>query len=293
MIDESELAKTIRGKEDLDVLIRSRNCLSQLQNILAPIHDDMDSPAPEEVIRKASSVVEELVEVVQTTMEPERLEELLGINDQLAGLIAKVRESRLKPTLRLEGLGLGLPVSTGGEVMEDDGLSTPRSSDKGKHRADPEPIEHDKVLTPTSAFLIDDHEEDEEEYGFPAVAEDPEEDESEQTTRSKSWVEEEGEVFRKGNALLGPDELEGEYAGEELRRELLDAMVERPPPRPLDLDDPLADPAAEPEATPPGSALSETPAPRPYLPRTRSSSSSLNGSPSSTPPSSILEAPRH
>lgn len=38
--------------------------------------------------------------------------------------------------------------------------------------------------------------------------------------RSRSWVAEEGEVFRKGNALLGPEEMEGEYAGEELRREV-------------------------------------------------------------------------
>jgi protein phosphatase 1 regulatory subunit 37 len=40
------------------------------------------------------------------------------------------------------------------------------------------------------------------------------------THRSRSWLEEEGEIFRKGNVLLGPEELEGEYAGEELRREV-------------------------------------------------------------------------
>lgn len=38
--------------------------------------------------------------------------------------------------------------------------------------------------------------------------------------RSRSWVAEEGEVFRKGNVLLGPEEMEGEYDGEELRREV-------------------------------------------------------------------------
>ena len=38
--------------------------------------------------------------------------------------------------------------------------------------------------------------------------------------RSKSWVEEEGEIFRKGTVLLGPEEMEGEYAGEDLRREV-------------------------------------------------------------------------
>ena len=39
-------------------------------------------------------------------------------------------------------------------------------------------------------------------------------------TRSRAWVEEEGEIFRKGQALLGPEELEGEFAGEELRIEV-------------------------------------------------------------------------
>ena len=43
-------------------------------------------------------------------------------------------------------------------------------------------------------------------------------------------VEEEGEVFRKGHVLLTPKEMEGEYDGEELRMELLEAEVERPPP---------------------------------------------------------------
>lgn len=39
-------------------------------------------------------------------------------------------------------------------------------------------------------------------------------------TRSRSWVAEEGEVFRKGNVLLTPEEMEGEYDSEELRKEV-------------------------------------------------------------------------
>jgi hypothetical protein len=39
-------------------------------------------------------------------------------------------------------------------------------------------------------------------------------------TSSRSWVTEEGEIFRKGNKLLGIEEMEGEYAGEELRIEV-------------------------------------------------------------------------
>ena len=38
-------------------------------------------------------------------------------------------------------------------------------------------------------------------------------------------MEEEGEVFRKGTVLLGPAEMEGEYAGEELRKEVRDFQV--------------------------------------------------------------------
>ncbi len=34
------------------------------------------------------------------------------------------------------------------------------------------------------------------------------------------WVEEEGEIFRKGQALLGDEELESEFAGEQLRIEV-------------------------------------------------------------------------
>ncbi len=33
-------------------------------------------------------------------------------------------------------------------------------------------------------------------------------------------VEEEGEVFRKGIVLLDPEEMDGDYAGEDLRREV-------------------------------------------------------------------------
>ena len=38
--------------------------------------------------------------------------------------------------------------------------------------------------------------------------------------RSRSWVAEEGEVFRKGAVLLSQEEMETEYDSEELRREV-------------------------------------------------------------------------
>jgi hypothetical protein len=46
-------------------------------------------------------------------------------------------------------------------------------------------------------------------------------------TSSRSWVAEEGEIFRKGNKLLGIEEMEGEYAGEELRIEVRSFLFRR------------------------------------------------------------------
>ena len=53
-------------------------------------------------------------------------------------------------------------------------------------------------------------------------------DASQTINRSRIWVEEEGEVFRKGTVLLGPAEMEGEYAGEELRKEVRNFQVSLP-----------------------------------------------------------------
>ncbi|KAL7417904.1 hypothetical protein BDY24DRAFT_437411 [Mrakia frigida] len=53
-----------------------------------------------------------------------------------------------------------------------------------------------------------------------------------------NWTEEEGEVFRKGAALLAleDDEEVEEVSGEELRKEILETPLERPAPRRLSVD---------------------------------------------------------
>ncbi|KAF5364866.1 hypothetical protein D9757_013043 [Collybiopsis confluens] len=136
---------------------------------------------------------------------------------------------------------------------------TPSRSDKGKARAPPEPVRHEPVLSPTAVLLrngvrgasslggvvaldiagsedgmSETEVEIEDEFGEGGDGDGDQAEEPEAGVRSRNWVAEEGEVFRKGNVLLGPEEMEGEYAGEELRRELLEAMVERPAPRQLD-----------------------------------------------------------
>ncbi|KAJ3842459.1 hypothetical protein F5878DRAFT_555797 [Lentinula raphanica] len=186
-------------------------------------------------------------------------------------------------------------------VGNGDSISSPNRKDKGKARAPPEPIRHEPVLSPTAVLLRNgvkgasgvlsalngdlggsgiDSEEEEDEGG---EGEDEDEGESvgsgeaEAGMRSRSWVAEEGEVFRKGNILLGPEEMEGEYDGEELRRELLEAMVERPAPRSLHVDDTddygsvLTPSALSPTATSPLPSPLSTPLPTPLSPSPASS----------------------
>ncbi|KAJ3569804.1 hypothetical protein NP233_g4812 [Leucocoprinus birnbaumii] len=202
----------------------------------------------------------------------------------------------------------GIPAverEVGAEEAEEEEEVTPTTPriDKGKGRAEPEVEEPEKVLSPSYVIDSDSDEDDDvrrlmiphEELAFMPSP----------TERSRSWVAEEGEVFRKGTVLLGPEELEGEYDGEELRKELLEAMVERPPPRTIDefgMDGLLApelesDPFSVPLSPPPPSVGSPTvqsptfgfsgnngptspteqqqptkPPPRPYIPRRSSAS---------------------
>ncbi|EIM83836.1 uncharacterized protein STEHIDRAFT_170302 [Stereum hirsutum FP-91666 SS1] len=163
---------------------------------------------------------------------------------------------------------------------EDEGepkVETPKV-DKGKGRAIPEPEEPEKVLSPTG-FALESDEEGESELGLGGVRS--------PTDRSKSWVEEEGEVFRKGTKLLGPEEMEGEYAGEELRIELLEAMVDRPPPRSIvdefgaDITPP--DHPSSPVVPSPKPEEPSKPPPRPYIPRRSSSASTVTPKSATSP----------
>ncbi|KAF9261653.1 RNI-like protein [Marasmius fiardii PR-910] len=297
-------------------------------------HADGTRMTPEELISKGQKVTNELASVIAQVMngenevDPERLEELLNINDELTRLVAKAEnavrspstlqeqkadagvgtenQSR-RPNLTLEGLerisrgnaegqsGVKESVVNGSEpssikIGEAQSPATPRV-DKGKQKAAPEPIEHEKVLSPTASFLVSETNTDSEDEGvildsrFPpfriadeGFAPDDERIISPSSNdRSRSWVEEEGEVFRKGTVLLGPEEMEGEYDGEELRRELLEAMVERPAPRTLSVDEFGVETTSEAPQEDTVDTIPETPkpAPRPYISRSRSSSSSI------------------
>ncbi|KAF8638634.1 hypothetical protein AX17_002059 [Amanita inopinata Kibby_2008] len=337
MIEESELARSIRlteGKQsESDVVVKARSYITQLNEAISVSAKEPPSASPssesvEEITNKARAVVIELTAAIQGTEDPVQMEELLGINDQLLGLLSKVPTPG-RPTLSLQGLGFmvnggsassqeseqtvtkdlpngrppqsddqlvpnGIREECGGKGEGEDEEATPTTPwmDKGKGRAAPEPEVPEKILSPT--FLITETEEDEDEETHYATDEEAEAGPS-PTDRSRIWVEEEGEVFRKGTVLLGPEEMEGEYDGEELRRELLDAMVERPPPRPLADEYGMEMSPVLPEQEFGVSTLPPEPArppPKPYIPRRTSfrTNSSPNGSPL-LPQSPTLQSP--
>ncbi|KAI6040774.1 hypothetical protein EDC04DRAFT_2566656 [Pisolithus marmoratus] len=296
LIEESELARSVRRDDAkvssgevgamptvrLDATASPVPPLSPSSPVLpSPSSTSLANLSPQQLEQKARDLVKDLTVQIQSTADAGKLEPLLSLCDRLNAVVSNLSTPR--PTLGLKTQGLDVAESASEHVlhaspspMSDDEPRTPRV-DKGKGRAEPEPEEHEKVLSPS--FMISESEDEESVEGAEAVEVSP-------TDRSKSWVEEEGEIFRKGAVLLGPEEMEGEYAGEELRREasylshtLLEAMVERPPPRSI-VDDfgmdlslssvvsegPPCSPSAEDPQSP-------KPPPRAYLSRNRSTSS--------------------
>ena len=201
----------------------------------------------ESITRHAKEIVKELGEVIPREDSPERMTELIDFCDRLNTLLAQSAASPGRPSkLQIQGLGLTLPdhhmpTNCNGHALrsesqddEDEQTPTTPRVDKGKGRAEPEPEQQEPVTSP-HRLPGDSEDEDEEIHEFPfpeggeitsptdrsvlpsRVTLEPNDD---IRRRSRIWVEEEGEVFRKGTILLGPDEMEGEYAGEELRKEV-------------------------------------------------------------------------
>ncbi|KAF8509532.1 hypothetical protein BU17DRAFT_56039 [Hysterangium stoloniferum] len=180
----------------------------------------------------------------------------------------------LVPTIEVQGAG------GKGELDDEEPEPFSPKVDKGKGKAmqEPSPVLQKLIMGPS--FSITDSDEEEEERrraveeelmmlegdeGLPDVC----------LNRSRSWVEEEGEVFRKGQALLSEEEMESEYAGEELRQGLLEAELERPPARQLDADQDPYDEGLGPDETPDTIEPLQSPispTSRPYMVRQRSTS---------------------
>ncbi|KAI8970894.1 RNI-like protein [Trametes punicea] len=277
-----------------DVLQQARSRKNELQDMLVQTPSSSIPASPKlrpdsEVVKSTREIMRSLVTMIETTTEPTRLEMLLHLNDDLTSLLARLQPKPELPKLR--GLGIqtikdeaagnghanpaesSVSAQADPDHSDDDEPITPRV-DKGKARAEPEPEPEESVLSPT--FLIT--ESDDEDGETPAEAVETVENVVSPTDLSRRLVEEEGEVFRKGAVLLGPEEMEGEYDGEELRKELLEAMVERPPPRLVDEYGSDIVPQERDRSPPVATSPQEPkkPPPRPYIRRSRSTGSTVS-----------------
>ncbi|KAF9016017.1 RNI-like protein [Hymenopellis radicata] len=172
ILDDSELAKRIRMEETVggDIVVRARASITQMHNILHPPAYPQEIsviPVPQEVAKRVRAIIEELGVVIQATEDPERMEELFAMHDELTELVGKGLGVRLNglPSPRVSPRPSPLLM---GSTIEEEDPSTPRI-DKGKAKAEPE---FEKVLSPTSALMnTNDKEEDEDSEGkkFPSV----------------------------------------------------------------------------------------------------------------------------
>jgi len=208
MIEESKLAKTFRKDEDKKVVsqspreplesllilkgaqnedetvARARQCKEQLERLLAHSTvaskgDESNAKAAPELIERTKAVLPLLAEIIRTSSNSTRLDDLLSLNDTLTSLLPRASP---KPRISLQGLAIdlnGLTVSHTGngsgvhenhasgdreELTDDDVLSTPRL-DKGKGKAPPEPEAVEPVLTPPGGFTVADSDSEEIEHG--------------------------------------------------------------------------------------------------------------------------------
>jgi protein phosphatase 1 regulatory subunit 37 len=193
-------------QNESDIVVRAWTCLTELSSSLSDVKGSPQTPKPipnpaafNELVAKSKAVASELAIVIQETEDPSRLEELLGINDQLLSLLKNV-PGGTRPQLTLKGLGLtledsrtssvdgdgmldGLPhingraatvainghgggdssASSSADSFEEGQASTPTTPriDKGKQRAEPEPEREEMVLSPKTFQISESESEDE------------------------------------------------------------------------------------------------------------------------------------
>ncbi|KAI0042771.1 RNI-like protein, partial [Auriscalpium vulgare] len=289
------------AQTEMQTVLQARRYQEELEDALSNSASSSQPSSPivgidPELVIRTKSLLPALAEIIQSPTATDRLDELLNLNDSLTSMVAQASP---RPRITLQGLGMDLKpvgfdqdahrISPGGSTMgnghvhspngkvdnliEDDAEEMPSTPkiDKGKGKAPPEPEVVEPVMSPTNFVVAESDDEEGREHDGEVG-----EDERSPTDRSRRWVAEEGEVFRKGNKLLGPEEMEGEYAGEELRIELLEAMVERPPPRAIVEDLALSLDQTDANSAPTSPVVSpESPkaSPRPYVSRRTSSAS--------------------
>ncbi|KZV91670.1 RNI-like protein [Exidia glandulosa HHB12029] len=231
-----------------DLIARTRAALPPLIGLIQSVGGSDDPTRLDEMIELNDSLTALLARAAPTSPAITRRSSLqgglrlrLGSNvlngPSVSGLLSPTgllspASQLLSPLLQRKN-GTGSP-RVGTPVQEEPGAedeAETKKVDKGKGRL----IIEEKVI-PSASFAIGDSDDEEKHAG--AMVDAPEDGDVDgpqsPNDLSKNWVEEEGEVFRKGVALLKPEEMEEEYDTEELRKELLEAQVERHPIRQYD-----------------------------------------------------------
>lgn len=229
-----------------DLYTRARASLAELKAFEVTSSAHLSKPNYEETLAVAVAVVSELAASVDQTASAEELDPILSLIDSLHTAIAQAHPGPSRSNSRVSGLGIVVPDYSSSlnsdphliheSPTEESSPVTPRV-DKGKARAEPEPEVVEKVLSPNYSSLPS-SDSDEEDESF-QDAEDGQSPKSPSPNdmcvfirclacvypnfimcRSKSWVEEEGEVFRKGTVLLSQEELETDHDSDALRKEV-------------------------------------------------------------------------
>lgn len=156
MIDESELAKTIRKDEqqkagdqvtpssptstidtnlgsmeqkDNDALTQALSCKVELENFIARSPSSSSTPVSPthtldpELKNRAQTVMASLASLIETTGDPSRLEELLALNDEITSLMSFASYSPPAPSLN--GLGIRIDTAVAGTVSNGNGHAIP------------------------------------------------------------------------------------------------------------------------------------------------------------------------
>ncbi|TCD69570.1 hypothetical protein EIP91_006992 [Steccherinum ochraceum] len=222
-------------EDNADIVAQAKACKIQLEDLLSRSPSSSSAPmSPTSALdpgltKRTRTILVSLAHVIETTSDPDQLAELLTLNDDITSMLTHTSGPPMVGLgIRIEPQSKEPPASNGnGSAVPPAELSdaeeepvTPRL-DKGKGRAEPEPEHPEPVLSPTimsPAFMIS--ESDDEEGGNRLILDEHLGSVS-PTDRSRNWVAEEGEVFRKGQVLLTPEDMEGEYDSEELRKEII------------------------------------------------------------------------
>ncbi|TIB79236.1 hypothetical protein E3Q23_00342 [Wallemia mellicola] len=138
----------------------------------------------------------------------------LSLNDDLEDLLIKIDNNKKRTTIRSRSVSIN-----------EDEMSNPHFQIMGSDDSDAESIPLE-TTRPQLAISTDVKSDNEEETPKPS-----EDLKSPTSDLSRSQLFEEGEIFRKGTALLDESRIDGEEDGEALRKEILETELPNPPPK--------------------------------------------------------------